>query len=109
MHSDAGVEVHFAAQVPHQSHDPKQVFDESFGRGEALIYKAVSAEQHSAVTGEVGGLFATTAATYEGVSLQNPADVLCGTGGICAFGDPSASCYSDVDHLSIGAARVLSL
>ncbi|GFE49917.1 acyltransferase [Roseobacter cerasinus] len=108
MYNDAGARISFVAQVPHQRYDPKQVFNEHFRHGgDVLRLSAVSAEAHQAFTGEVKARLTHTANLSERVSLHDPADVLCEPQGICSFGDPSSSYYSDDDHLSVGASKVL--
>lgn len=106
---DAGVELRFVAQVPHQLHDPRAVFEAHFaGQGDALDAMALPVEAHRAFGGRTLAMLQRAVSDRPGAAVLDPSAVLCADGGLCRFGTAEASFYSDDDHLSAGAARVLT-
>lgn len=108
-YSEAGMSVRIIAQVPHQPYDPREVFEAYFGGiDDALISMALPTSEHASFSASVRKILDSVVEDYPGTQLHDPATLLCAVGGICRVGTPEASFYSDDDHLSIGAAPLLS-
>ena len=105
----SGVEMRVVMQVPHQLHEPKEVYQSYFsGHGDALTDMALPVGEHQSFGAAITAMFTSMVKDYPGVTIHDPGRVLCAEDGICRVGAQEASFYSDDDHLSIGSVTILT-